>query len=376
MRYSILIFITLYLCGCQTHEQENTNATAIQESKQITLTKAQRIRAGITTEHAQKKLMGETITMNGVIDVPPQNLVSVSVPTGGYLKSTPLLPGMSVTKGQVIAVIENEVFIEWQQQYLNAGVKFSQLEKEYRRQQELNKSKTTSDKVFEQVTSEFQQQQIEWHAAAQKLKLIGIDINRLSAENISRSISLTAPISGYVSAVHVNIGKYVNPTDVLFELVNPNDLHLALTAYEKDIDRITTGLNVSVWAPEHPDVKYRATTLLTGKKLDDNRSAIIHCHFIGDVGHLLPGMYLNAKVFLPERECWTVPIEALVQQGKQQYVFLAIDSNNFELTPVTTGLEKDGMTEVIASADWARDSVVVKGAYALYMKLANRKEGE
>jgi len=37
----------------------------------------------------------------------PQNLVSVSIPLGGYLKSSNLLPGKPVSKGQVIAVIEN-----------------------------------------------------------------------------------------------------------------------------------------------------------------------------------------------------------------------------------------------------------------------------
>ena len=39
-------------------------------------------------------------------------------------------------------------------------------------------------------------------------------------------------INGFVSEVNVNIGKYVNPSDVLFELVNPDDIHLALTVFE------------------------------------------------------------------------------------------------------------------------------------------------
>ena len=64
------------------------------------------------------------LKLNGMIDVPPQNLVSVAIiPLGGYLKSSSLLPGKLEIKGQVIAVIENPQFIQLQQDYLMAKSK-------------------------------------------------------------------------------------------------------------------------------------------------------------------------------------------------------------------------------------------------------------
>ena len=59
--------------------------------------------------------------------------------------------------------------------------------------------------------------------------------------NISKSVTIYSPIDGYVSKVNVNIGKYLNPTDILFELINPDDIHLNLKVYEKEInnDRLT-----------------------------------------------------------------------------------------------------------------------------------------
>jgi multidrug resistance efflux pump len=41
------------------------------------------------------------------------------------------------------------------------------------------------------------------------------------------------PIDGYVTKVNVNIGKYISPTEIMFELVNPTDIHLALKIFEK-----------------------------------------------------------------------------------------------------------------------------------------------
>ncbi|MBK9288336.1 MAG: efflux RND transporter periplasmic adaptor subunit [Flavobacteriales bacterium] len=71
----------------------------------------------------------------------------------------------------------------------------------------------------------------------EQLRLIGIDPAGLNAESISRSAALRSPIHGWVSKVNVNIGRYVQPTDVLFELVDPKDIHLALTVFEKDLGR-------------------------------------------------------------------------------------------------------------------------------------------
>ena len=63
--------------------------------------------------------------------------------------------------------------------------------------------------------------------------MININPEKLNAENISRYSSVPSPISGFVSKVNVNIGKYVNPADVIFEIVNPTDIHLALDVFEK-----------------------------------------------------------------------------------------------------------------------------------------------
>ena len=60
----------------------------------VQLTDAQVKNAGITTTRAEKRNIATALKVSGRIDVPPQNIVSVSFPLGGYLKSTNLLPGM------------------------------------------------------------------------------------------------------------------------------------------------------------------------------------------------------------------------------------------------------------------------------------------
>lgn len=370
-----MIIALLYGCSHQPAPAEPQRAAVAERT--VALTDSQMVNAGITTGSITTARMSETLRVNGVVDVPPQNLISVSVPTGGYLKSTKLLPGMPVHRGEEIAVIENEVFIQMQQGYLAAQARAEYLQKEYTRQRDLNASQATSDKVYEQVTSDYKQQQAELNALREKLRLIGIDVSGLTADNISRSIRLVSPIEGYVSAVNVNIGKFVNPTDILFELVNPTDLHLALTIFEKDIPYITKGLKVRAYPVNDPAKVYMAETILTGKKLDESRSSIVHCHFTSPTHELLPGMFLNAEIQLPEREGYAVPDEALVRSGDSLYLFRVDGKNTFTMVPVHPVLFRDSITMIAAGdMDLLHQRFILKGAYAAYMKLANKKEEE
>ena len=105
------------------------------------------------------------------MDVPPQNLVSISIPLGGYLRSTNLLTGTHVSKGQTLALMEDPQYIQLQQDYLTAKTKLVYAEKEYNRQKELNESKASSDKVFQQAQTEFNVQKILLKSLRGKIKI-------------------------------------------------------------------------------------------------------------------------------------------------------------------------------------------------------------
>jgi len=107
------------------------------------------------------------------------------------------------------------------------------LEQEFHRQKELNKTQASSDKAAQQAETDYRTQQILISALKEKLQLIGINPAKLNESNISRTINLYSPINGFVSKVNVNIGKYVSPTEVLFELINPADIHLALKVLKR-----------------------------------------------------------------------------------------------------------------------------------------------
>ena len=367
----ILINIALLLASCSSNKAEEKKAETQANENVVNLTDAQLKNAGIQTGKLDQQSISSVLKVNGKIDVPPQNMVSISVPLGGYLKSTKLLPGMHISKGEVLAVMEDQQYIQLQQDYLTAKAQFSFNESEYNRQKELNQSKATSDKVFEQTKATYLSQNILIKSLEQKLQLINLSPARISANTISRTINIYSPISGYVSGVNVNIGKYVNPADVLFELVNPTDIHLALTVFEKDMNKLFIGQKLMAYTNTEPDKKHPCTIILVSKNLSDERSAEVHCHFEQYDKTLLPGMFMTADIEVKSNNAKVLPDDAIVRFENKQYVFIVKGKNQFEMIEVKTGNSENGFTEIIIDEKPGSETFVLKGSYNLLMKIKN-----
>ncbi|SDH12320.1 membrane fusion protein, cobalt-zinc-cadmium efflux system [Flavobacterium omnivorum] len=362
----------LYSCGNKKTEIVPEATPAFKNT--TTLTDAQIKNAGIEMGKIEQKEISSILKLNGKIDVPPQNLVSISVPMGGYLKYTKLLEGMHVTKGQVLCVVEDQQYIQLQEDYLLAKAKIGYAKAEFERQKELNQSKASSDKVYQQSQAEYNSLAVMVQSYGEKLKFAGINPNNVSTKNISKSINIYSPISGYVSKVNVNTGKYVAPSDILFEIVNPSDIHLALTVFEKDINKMAIGQSVIAFNNTNPEKKYHCEIILIGKDFSEDRSTEMHCHFAKYDKTLLPGMYMNAEIQLKSQQSNVLPSEAIVNYENKNYIFIEKGKKLFEMKEVTTGTSENEYVEIVSNENLKDVNIVIKGSYSLLMKMKNLEE--
>jgi cobalt-zinc-cadmium efflux system membrane fusion protein len=361
--------------ACSSNQPtEEPTSVVTENSNLVELSDAQLKNANITVGKIASKNMASILKVNGIIDVPPQNMISISVPLGGFLKYTKLLPGMHLLKGESIATMEDQQYIQLQQEYLTTVSNLKFAESEYNRQKELNLSKASSNKALEQAEASFQSLKINAKSLSEKLKLIGINPENLSEKTISRSIDIHSPIDGYVSHVNVNIGKYVNPSDVLFELVNPTDIHLGLTIYEKDLDKIFIGQKLQAFTNHKPDLKYPCEIILIGKDLSEERSVEVHCHFEKYDKTLIPGMFMNAELEINSNNAKVLPDEAIVRFENINYAFIATSKNTFKMVEVKLGSSEKGLTEVTMDDSFYNKNFVLNGAYNLLMQLKNKEE--
>ncbi|MGL2963732.1 efflux RND transporter periplasmic adaptor subunit [Flavobacterium sp. RSB2_4_14] len=376
MRHTFTIILSfLILIGCNSKKEEQNADAQVLNNNRVTLSDAQLKNANIETGKLEKRSISSTLKVTGKIDVPPQNMVSVSMPLGGYLKTTKLLPGLHFVKGEIIATMEDQQYVQLQQEYLTTKSRLHFAEKEYERQKELNQSQASSDKVYQLAETEYKTLRITASALAEKLRLINVNPNTLSEKNISKSVNIYAPINGFVSKVNVNIGKYVNPSDVLFELINPADIHLNLKIFEKDITKLSIGQKLVAYTNNQPEKKHPCEILLISKDLSaEEHSADVHCHFEDYDKTLLPGMYMNADIEIKSNDVLTIPSEAVVNFEGKEYIFIVNNKNQFDMTEVKTGSAENGFIEILENEQFLNKIIVTKGAYTLLMTLKNKAD--
>lgn len=375
MKNIFFISTLLLLFSCGKDETKKEEFEVVAAENQISVNDSQYKLAGIEIGTLGQEEISSKIKLSGMVDVPPQNLASVSAPSGGYVKYTKFMPGMHVNKSETLAILEDPQIVQLQQDYLLAKSNLGYAQKDYSRQSDLNKSKAASDKVMQQAQTEAQNQNIMMRGMAEKLRAMGINPNNLNAGNIRRSIAVSSPVSGYISSVNVKIGQYVSPTDRLFEVVNTDDVYLALNIFEKDLNKISVGQRVVAYTNQKPEKKYAANIILIGKDFQQDRSVIIHCHFIDYDKNLIPGTYMNAEVETNSETGNTVPDDAIVTWKNKQYIFQEVKPKTYKMVEIKIGNSENGRTEIFnIDQNLKNKKFVTKGAYYLLMGLKNVEE--
>lgn len=379
MKPTFFLFLSLVLfsSSCtkstdsETSEQPAFSASSADE---VILTDEQVKSLNITLGKIEQRALSSALKVNGVLDVPPQNLVSVSAPLGGFVKHTELLQGMKVKKGQVIAVMEHPDYIQLQQDYLDSKSQLEFLEMEYKRQQELASENINSAKALQLAKSNYFSAKAKVEGLRSKLKLINISPSEIENGEIRNTVSIAAPNAGFVTRVNVNVGMYVNPTDVMFMIVDTDHLHAEAQVFEKDLAKLKVGQRVLLNLTNETSTRH-AKVYLIGKEISSERTVRVHCHLDKEDPSLIPGMYFSAII-----EVGNLPVSAVMEsavigfEGKD-YLFTTQGVNTYKIVEVKTGVSEAGYTEVFLPEDFDRNaSIVTNGTYALISKLKNVEE--
>ncbi len=372
-----LVILTAFSCAKSPEQQapEKILSAPSSANEEIILTDEQIKYSNIQLGNFEKRQIGNTIKATGMLDVPPQNLVTISAPLGGFIKYTELLQGMKVKKGQVVAVLEHPDYIQIQQDYLDSKSQLEFLELEFKRQSDLAAENVNALKTLQQSKSSYLSTKAKVEGLKAKLKMININPALLEAGEIKNSISIISPIAGFVTQVHINIGMHVNPTDIMFKIVDTDHLHAEAQVFEKDISKLAVGQLVHLSLANDSKEKL-ATVYLIGKEITPERTVRVHCHLSDEDPNLIPGMYFSAIIETGEKSSPSLPAEAIVNFEGKDYVFLADekDSHKYQMVEIISGHSKDGYVAINGAEGIQNRSVVIKGSYSLLGLLKNKEE--
>jgi cobalt-zinc-cadmium efflux system membrane fusion protein len=139
---------------------------------------------------------------------------------------------------------------------------------------------------------------------------------------------------------------------------------------------VKVGQSVDINFINEPDKVYRGRIILANRNLDENRSAVIHCHFDTHPAHLLPGMFLQARIKTAAADATHLPEEAVVNFMNRQYVFVKPSADRYDMVEVQTGIRSNGRIQILNPDALKGLPVVTRNAYAVLGAMKNTAEEE
>ena len=361
------VFVT---SSCTTSKKEEaTTQNTVEINNLIEISKAQFSNSKMELGTISNEPFSEGIITNGFIDVPPASRAKVSAIMAGFIKTTPLLIGDKVKKGQLLLTIENPDFIEIQQNYLEVFEKLKYLKTEYERQKILFEEKITSQKNFLKAESDYKSAVAQVNSLEQKLKLMNVNVSNVKNGKFTSIIPIYAPISGSITQVNASVGKFMNASDVILEVINSEHKHLELVVFEKDVLKVKEGQLIKFQIPENSERIFNAEVHLIGKSIDETKRTVkVHGHLEDESEPFLVGMFVESEIITRSAEKKALPVTALLEENENFYVMVLNskdeDSYYFEKLLVKTGSKNENWVEIIDGDNLLLDKqILVKGAF-------------
>lgn len=396
--YKSLFIIALFLTSCSSKKSDETAAgTQPEETRDpelVDLTQSQYNAVGIKLGNVTNTNLTNYVKASGTIDVPPQQIISITSPYGGNIKSMNVIEGKFIGKGQAVAAIENPEFLQIQQDYMESSSRLLFLKQNLARQEELVKENIAARKSLQMALSEHNSIAARVEGLKAKLRMININPVNIRYGNFSPRVNIYSPQGGFVTKVYSNIGKFVSPNEVIADLANTDNMLVLVQVFEKDITNVSLRQTIRFRATGDSTERI-AKVFLIGKDIHEDRTVEVQARINTTSSKLLPGMFVNAIIELGATATPALPQEAVVQSGGKNYIFI-VDENdkNPELNTINkakesreethisfrrveagAGVTENGFTAVILPSGFNMQSkVVIRGAYDLLSKMNNSEE--
>lgn len=369
--FTLLISVTIPLSnnyqafahGGEDHgdEKKQTSGSSITDEVEVLketqfLFDIQTTPSAYTDYYNRLKLFGKIMpSVNGA--------AQIIAPQNGFIVSLNVGIGERVSKGQVIAVIEQNLDVSEQIQISteksDADAKYEAAKKEYER------LKSIEDIVSKK---DLQKAQIKYNTATTNKKMF----DNLTVGN-SKLITLKSPIDGLVDNFNLAIGQQVKQGDNIFNVFDIKKLKIEAQIYDKDLSKITKDVKFFVEYAQQNHKTKNARLVAFGDVVNPiNQSSQVILEMDNSEGLFKPGQFVNVDVMAQsENKKLVVPTSAIAEINGKSVVFIHHDPEVFKVIYVQLG-ESSSETTVILKGLEENERVVTSGTYQIKSVFMNQ----
>ncbi len=304
-----------------------------------------------------------------------QATVEVAPKTGGRLVSVNVKLGDRVTRGQLIAKLDDLEIVE-QVRQAEASHQVAQATIR-QREADLTLAQTSVERSRNLFGRQLlPKQTLDDSEARYQAALAQLDLARAQrAQNDARlqelkinlgNTSVTAPVTGFVARRYVDPGAWVSQNAPVASVVDISSLRLVVNVVERDLKVVTVGDTAVVEVDAYPGEKFSGRIARMAPVLDPStRTAEMEIEVPNRDNRLKPGMYARMSLTVEERlNALTIPRPALVDFEGKRGVWVPAADNKAQFVPIELGIEQSDRVEVRGGLKEG-DQVIAAGAAAL-----------
>lgn len=370
-KYTTLVLLALSIAACKqspvTDTMPETTQDVEQDDTTISLTQKQFKSSGYELGTLLKTPFDRKVRAIGSVVIPQKDKAIVSTLIDGKVGTYTLQKGQWVKKGQRLFEIVNPALIDMQQSYLTWTTEVDYLNGELRRMRALADEKLAPKNKVIELRAELDKAKASLASVDKKLDLYGIAKPSMDNPNFTNSISIYAPISGYISEIDIVEGTYMEAADHAITIVNTSRLRADLSVLEKDISTIKRGDIVHLSLANNPTVTSIGKVHLISQEMDGNAYTVTCA--IENQKQLRAGAKVNGSIVVDKQISMSLPNDAIVQsEGRSYILVLTRKSENelvFEKVKIEVGQTTEEISEIISDQDLEGKEILVKGSYYL-----------
>jgi len=304
--------------------------------------------------------------------------VEATPKTSGRLESVAVHLGDRVTRGQMIAKIEDREITEQVKQAQAAyDVSLATIRQ---RQADLTLARTNLERSQTLYDRQLIPKQTlddtdaRYQSAAAQLDLANAQNAQAKARLEELTINLgntviASPLSGVVAKRALDPGAWVTPSSSFVSVVDISVVRLVASVVEKDVRFVTAGMPADVEVDAFPGEKFAGTVARVAPVLDPaTRTAQIEVEIQNPDFRLKPGMYARVTFVTQRHEgVLIVPLVALADLGGKRGVYLPVpgdENNTAHFQEVEVGLMDLEFVELTSGVSEGQ-TIVTTGAAAL-----------
>ena len=343
------------------HGEEQAGEGHEEEEGKLHLSIAQIEAAGVQLANAGPRELGTAISFPGEIRFDEDRTAHVVPRVPGVVESVQAKLGQAVKRGQVLAVIASQQISDLRSEQQAAQRRLELARLTFQREQQLWQERISAEQDYLQARQALQEAEIALANARQKVAAVG-------PAGAGNRYELRAPFDAVVVEKHLTVGEVVDETSNAFTLSDLSRVWATFAVAPRDLDKVTTGRNVTVSAPDlgaQVEGKVNYVGSLLGEQ---NRAATVRATLANPNGAWRPGLFVNIAVSVERFDAAVVVPESALQTWEEQTVVFARTEEGFEARPVKTGRRDAGQVEITTGLA-AGTQVAAAGSFVLKSEL-------